>query len=375
MNKQVRTMDQLKDSQLLYEKKLPAFGYYLLLGIVFLLVFAVFWSTKTPKIYMIHSSGVVQSSNKNYVMSPYTGKIVKMNVAEGDAVEEGDVLFSVESTDLNLQEEQLNGQKTIYEIQIAQYEKLVQSIKDDTNYFSASSSEDNLYYSQYEAYKSQVVQNTFDASTYKSYGYTDEQIQAEVKKNQGKLSEIYHSAIQLAQRPLLEAENQLQAIEAQLAAIETGKSGYNVIANASGTVHMLSEYKSGMVVQAASAIASISSENDEYEIEAFVSPADTARITVGDTVDIAPSGLSQSVYGTISGKIVSIDSDVSSSQNNEGENSSYFKIKVLPDTEYLVSKEGDKVNIYNGMAVQARIEYDKVTYFDYVLESLGVLTR
>ncbi len=71
-------------------------------------------------------------------------------------MEEGDVLFSVESTDLNLQEEQLNGQKVIYETQISQYEKLVQSIKDDTNYFSASRSEDNLYYSQYEAYKSQV---------------------------------------------------------------------------------------------------------------------------------------------------------------------------------------------------------------------------
>jgi hypothetical protein len=51
------------------KKKLPAFGYYLLLGIVFLLAFVVFWSIKTPKVYMIHSSGVVQSSNKNYVMS------------------------------------------------------------------------------------------------------------------------------------------------------------------------------------------------------------------------------------------------------------------------------------------------------------------
>lgn len=37
-------------------------------------------------------------------------------------------------------------------------------------------------------------------------------------------------------------------------------------------------------------------------------------------------------------------------------------------------KEGDKVNISNGMAVETTIQYGKVTYFNYVLEALGVLT-
>lgn len=165
------------------------------------------------------------------------------------------------------------------------------------------------------------------------------------------------------------------AVEAQLAAIESGQSNYTITANTSGKVHMMSEYKVGMVVQAASAIASISSANEEYIVEAYVSPSDTARINVGDKVDIAVSGIAQSVYGTISGEVTRIDSDISTSQSSEGENSSYFKIEVAPDIEYLVSKEGDKVNIYSGMAVETRIQYDKVTYFNYVLESLGVLTR
>ena len=31
----------------------------------------------------------------------------------------------------------------------------------------------------------------------------------------------------------------------------------------------------------------------------------------------------------------------------------------------------DKVNVTNGMTAVARISYDKVTYFDYILEKLG----
>ena len=49
-----------------------------------------------------------------------------------------------------------------------------------------------------------------------------------------------------------------------------------------------------------------------------------------------------------------------------------FKIRILPEMDYLVSKTGDKVNLSNGMTVEARIIYDKMTYFDYVLEKLGV---
>ena len=80
MSKEIKTLDQLKDSRLLYEKKLPAFGYILILTITALLIITVIWSLKTPKIYMIKSSGIIQSTNKNYVMSPFTGQILDINI-------------------------------------------------------------------------------------------------------------------------------------------------------------------------------------------------------------------------------------------------------------------------------------------------------
>lgn len=369
-------MSQLKDSRLLYEKNIPPFGYFIVLAIAVLLTIVIIWSIKTPKIYMITANGVVESDNKNYIMSSYTGEISDIFMEEGTVVEEGDVLLTIKSTDLNLQVTQLQEQRKSYETKVSQYEKLVKSIQDDINYFDGSNTDDTLYYNQFEAYKSQVDQNQVDTSIYQAYGYSEEQIENELIKNQAKITELYHSAVQSAQASASEAKQQMEVIDAQLVALEVGQGEYTIKANTSGIVHMLSDYDEGMVVQAASPIASIASEQDEYTIVAYVSPNDAARTHVGDKVDIAVSGLTQSVYGTISGKVTKIDSDISTSQSSEnGESSSYFKVYIKPDITYLVSKEGNKANISNGMAVEARIQYDEESYFDYIMEALGGLAR
>lgn len=375
MRKQFKTMEQLRDSRLLFEKKLPPFGYMLLLVIAAALIGVILWSIHAVKPYMIISQGTVTNQDASYVMPAYTGEIEQCYMEEGMLVQAGDVLFTIKSTDYNLQEEQLLANKETYEKQIDQSELLVQSIKDDTNYFDASNPEDELYYSTYEAYKSQVAQNKFDGSMYQAYGYSDEQIEAELEKNQGKIAEIYYSAIQSAQNTIREAQQQMEAINAQLAAIQNGQAEYRVKAVADGTLHMLADYKSGMVVQTGSAVATITPENEEVLIEAYISTADMARMEEGDTVQMAVDGLMQSVYGTVTGTVTGIDSNVTSLEGQDGQSTPVFKIRIVPDTDYVVSKTGRKVNLSNGMTVEARITYDEVTYFNYVLEKLGLLIR
>ena len=48
---------------------------------------------------------------------------------------------------------------------------------------------------------------------------------------------------------------------------------------------------------------------------------------------------------------------------------------MLPIFNSKLSTSGDKVDLSNGMSVTARVEYDELTYFDYVMEALGVLFR
>lgn len=78
---------------------------------------------------MITSGGVVQSSNKNYVMSPYAGEIISTNLTEGLNVQKGDVLFTIKSTGLDLQAEQILGQREVYENKIKQLKRLIKAIQ------------------------------------------------------------------------------------------------------------------------------------------------------------------------------------------------------------------------------------------------------
>lgn len=367
----LKTLDELKDSQIMFDKDVPPFGYILVSIMSVLLVGVFIWSLFAHKAYMIRADGTVTSSDSNYVMSSYTGEIKESYMEEGKLVSEGDILFSVKSTDYDLQEEQLISSRNNYENQIAQYEKLIQSIKEDTNLFDAGNSEDTLYYSTFETYKSQVAQSEVDATTYSAYGYTDEQIEHELTKAQEKKSELYYTALQSAENAKKEIENQLENVKAQLSAIGNGQNEYQIKATSTGKLHLLSDYKKGMVIQTASPVAVISPENADTIIEAYVSTADMARMNTGDDVQIEVSGLSQTIYGNINGTVQQIDSNVTTIENENG-NSQMFKIRILPETEYLVSKGGDKVNLANGMTVEARITYDRLTYFDYLLEKLGV---
>ena len=368
MHKKTVSLNELKDSSLLYEKDMPVFGYLLLIMLLFLLAAVTAWGIRTTKPYIVKGTGTVESPNRNYVMTPFTGEISGVLIREGDHVEKGDELFSVKSTESEVQSKQIDNQKQIYEKEIGQYDKLVRSIKNNKNYFSSSSSDDSLFYSRYEEYKSQVKQQTVDTKTLKDYGYTDDQIKEELKKNDSKKSELYYAAIREAETAKEQIQTELNILNAQADALSTGAEDYTVKASASGTIHMLGDYKDGMVVQTASPIASISTENDEFYISANIAASDRSRIEEGDKVSIEVSGLQENIYGTINGSIIEIDSDVSTTEDGNA----YFKAKVEPEKYYLMSKDANKVDLSPGLQTEVRIIYDEITYFKYVLDALGV---
>jgi len=370
MREETKSLPELTDSRMMFEKKFPPFGFFLILVFGVFCGLVVIWSIKTPKIYYVQAHGIITNQEANYVMCTYTGEIGECHLEEGAVVEEGDVLFTVRSTDYDLQEQQLIKNKEAYEAKVEKYRLLVQSIKDDINYFEATDSGSELYYSMYETYKSKVTQSALDVSTYKAYGYTDEQIESELVKNQGKISEIYYTAIQSAENAISELTLQIDGIDAQLMTIKSGQACYEVKATASGVLHLLADYKNGMVVQTTSTVAQITPENSERVIEAYVTTADMARIHEGDETQIVVDGLVQNVYGALKGKVIHIDSNVTMRDSENG-SAQLFRVLIDMDNDYLIGRMGDKVDLTNGMTAVARVQYNKITYFNYVLDKLG----
>ena len=243
-------------------------------------------------------------------------------------------------------------------------------MQDDTIYFSETDPDDQPYYYKYETYKSQVAQKTFDASAYQAAGYSDTQIKTLMEQSQSELEALYYSTMQTISQNITSAQTNVDNIQAQIDSLNNGANDYYIYAPTSGTIHMDSPYKEGMVLSAGSALATVASENNDLEIVAMVTVSDRPLLHVGDPCKIAITGLSEYSYGTLTGTVTSIDSDVTSSTSG-----SYYKMTIKPDTTYVVSKSGDKVDLSNGMSVTARVEYDQVTYFEYAMEALGVLFR
>lgn len=79
MSKKIKTIEELKDSRLLFDKNPPAYGYAFILVVTFFLTVAVVWSIKAPKIYTIQAQGTVSNEDSNYIMCTYTGEIADCN--------------------------------------------------------------------------------------------------------------------------------------------------------------------------------------------------------------------------------------------------------------------------------------------------------
>ena len=370
MTTTIRDINELQDRRIMMEKKLPPFGYALILLTAALILFLVVWSTKNSRPYVSQSSGSVQAANKTYIMSSYSGSITELNIAEGSYVNEGDLIAHIKSTDLDMQQDSIQSQLDIYKKQKSQYEKLVKSIQDDKNYFSETDIDDQPYYYQYETYKSQVAQKAFDASPYQAAGYSDEQIKALMEQNQSEVEALYYSTLQSISASLTSVQSNIDNLQSQMDALNTGANDYYIYAPTSGVIHMDTPYKVGMVLSAGTPLATVASENSDLEVVAFVTLNDRPLLHVGDPCKIAITGLSEYSYGTLTGTVTSIDSDVTASSSG-----SYYKMTITPDSTYVISNSGDKVDLSNGMSVTARVEYDKLTYFEYAMEALGVLFR
>ena len=130
MTTTIRDINELQDRRIMMEKKLPPFGYALILLTAALILFLVVWSTKNYRTYVSQSSGSVQAANKTYIMSSYSGSITELNIAEGTYVNEGDLIAHIKSTDLDMQQDSIQSQLDIYKKQKSQYEKLVKSIQE-----------------------------------------------------------------------------------------------------------------------------------------------------------------------------------------------------------------------------------------------------
>lgn len=165
-------------------------------------------------------------------------------------------------------------------------------------------------------------------------------------------------------------QTQITELEVNITMYGSQAKIYTITAQNDGILHYVSPLKVGMSVQQNQVIAEISTQQEEnYLVEAYVNATDIAKIHVGDSVKVAVSGVNTMKYGTIKGKLVSIDSGTINQETKTG-NLILYRIVITID-EYQLKSKKDTIQLIKSMPVGARIIYEKETYLEWVLEMLN----
>ena len=369
----VYNLNEITDSKLQYDKKPPAFMYYVVLIVTALIVAGLIWANKSVKTYMVKGQGLVVTENKSHIMTKGSGEITEVFISEGAEVKIGDKLFTTNELETNLQLEQIVSQIETYNARINLLKQAEENATNGTNYFdryddvesefynrlSAAYLARKEYYVDVESLKKDAIKQVEEEMS--SVEQTDEENKKDIdtmkkEKLDSKLKQIddyviaqknksdehYFKTVSEFTNERKQYETEVSKLEAQKSAYEKSKEQYVVTAQSDGVVHLNTPLTVGMVIQGGNLIGTITNREEELIVETMLPSSDRPRIHVGDEVALAVGGLNQAEYGTIPGKVVSIDEDATI-DNEKG--NVFFKVKVKPDKTYLEDSKGERVNL------------------------------
>lgn len=166
-------------------------------------------------------------------------------------------------------------------------------------------------------------------------------------------------------------QNAVNDIKMNLEVTNTKLDATSIKAQYGGTITMLNPIKVGDFVQGGTEIASIMPiDNKNYKVDIYIDNQSFGEIKEGDEVTLEFAALPQREYGVVKSKLtnISVDSKV---EQKEGK-SYYTAICELP-VNYLKNKNGEKIDIKNGMIAEARVINREVSYLRWYLEKINLI--
>ena len=326
------------------------FGYILIVLTLTLICAFFIWSFVSIKSSVVKQTGIVVSKDKIAMNSSVNSSIEKIYFKEGDKVSTDDVIMSLDSSEVDSNLLQAKQLKELYELRETNFNRLITYITNDYtlteegNSFDSTNSNEQEFYnymSQYLiTYNSYPITET--KSTYKSQTintYISSRDDAKLKKEQ--YTAQYDSYLKI-------------------------KDKYIIKAPLDGYLHFNYNFNEGYFISAGTELLSISPSDQEYLCDVYFTAADISKIEVGNKVNGAVSGVSQNEYGTFKGKLISLASDSTSTENGQ-----YF-LGIVKFDENSINSSKRELKLKSGLQIEISIIYEETTYFNYFLEQIGI---
>lgn len=414
--------NELKDSRIFFEKNPPRFLTVFIGFTCILLILLIITSMYLVKPYIIKAQGTVTTTDNTYQSVQMNGYILKIHALEGEKVKKGDILFTLSNGQEGIQDQALLEQINYLNSKIVAMDKYEKSLNNKKNLMTNKGVELE-YFGMVEYYISQIEgekyteinsQNNLNEKVTKRQNLETElyylqsqlndlediedngeqrskltgeieakqseietlseeikQLQMEANDPSSQSGQLYAQLISELGTDRTNTNSQILDLEAQLKVAEGQSNLLSIKAINDGYVHYLSNLKVGMSVQQNQVIAEISmNQEDQLNVEAYIEASDITKVEIGNDVNIALVGINIQKYGTLKGKLVSIDTGTISQETDSG-NLIYYKCNISLTKTQLKATDGSTIKVLKSMPIEARIIYEKETYFEWILEILS----
>ncbi|MFZ7215955.1 HlyD family type I secretion periplasmic adaptor subunit [[Pasteurella] aerogenes] len=363
-----------------------------ILFFVFLVVFVI-WAYNSPLEEVTRGQGsVIPTSRDQIVQSLDPGIIREMKVKEGDVVEKGQVLLTLDDTRssavlreseakvLNLEAIAIrlraeaygmplnfpsNTPKEIKERETAVYEARRRSMEEAVSGFARS--------------KALLDREIAITSPMVAKGVMSE---VELLRSKRQSSELAQQITERKNKYAADASSELVQTESELAQARENMAmradpveRSQIKAPLRGVVKNIKINTVGGVVQAGEDILEIVPIDEKLLVQAYIQPKDVAFIRPGQEALVKISAYDYSLYGGLDGKVVLLSPDTLQDDRRPSElklnpDESYYRILVETSNSKLMDKNGVPLEITPGMTAVVDIKTGEKTIFQYLIKPI-----
>lgn len=377
----LRTFEDMKKTSVFFMLKPVNAVYYFIVTVCILLLVILCWAFFAPMDDVVKAGVMLRpGSAVSSIRCVTSGELYIKNYVNDDKVNQGDLLFSLDTTALETELESYKlkqGKNTddyfIYQILFSTIQKgKIENVEKNSEAYLKSNS--------YLLEKSRYEKILEDARV----RYIREKNAPEGLRVQQTINDLENQYIQTKlsyetwlNNQIIQTKDMLSSLESEknniqtrISEIERTIKNSKIYAPVSGRISETSKLNLGDYVLAGEEILKIVPADEEsLKADIYVDPLYVARVKVGDSVRIKFPGLAPSRYGMVETKVSLVPPDVTLTKTGD----TVFIVEAEIESPYLYTKQGQCARLLPGITAEARIITDKSTVLQMVLRKLDFI--
>lgn len=338
---------------------------------------------------------VVPYARVQVVQSEEGGAIARINVREGDLVQQGDLLVELDTVQLTAGVAEARGRVAALESRMARidaelFDKALSFPASLNDFPDFTANQRQLYMRRRAALRAEVnslqdlarlqqeeldlllpLVETGDVARSEII-----RMQRSTVETEGRISNIRAQYIRDLQTEFAQTEEELVAARQLLTQRQDSLRAASLIAPTDGIVKNVRLTTLGGVLRPGDEVLQIVPTGERLIVEAQVPPRDIAFVALGQRARVNFDAYDSAVYGSGEGEVVFISPDTLSEQRDDGTANTYYRVNLEVDTATMRPRnEGQIIDLQPGMTSTAEILTGSQTVWEYLTKPLLKTTR